>query len=620
VADISEFGFDAKEQIRQAIDIVDLAASYLDVRRQGPNYKALCPWHDDSRPSLQFNQQRQIFKCFVCDVGGDIFSFVMKMENVDFREALEILAERAGIALIRPQHFEQRDEPTWDKRQLFKIAAWAESEYHRSLREDHGALAARNYLRERGITEASIKSFRLGHAPDQWDWLIGRARKAGVSLEGLEKIGLIGQRTGGAGHFDRFRGRVLFSIRDVQGRPVALGGRILPGIDSSDAAKYINSPETPLFSKNSLLYGLDTARDVASKSREIIVMEGYTDCIIARQEGFGNVVAVLGTALGERHLRLLRRFADRVLLVLDGDEAGKRRSTQLLELFVAEQMDLRILTLPDELDPCDFIRLRGREAFRDLLQEAVDALEHKIRVVTEQVDPAAGDHQANAALEEILGTLSRASAGSVAPGSARSLRVSQLLFRLASRFRVSEESLRRRLADLARRNRNGSNLPLQAIPETRPVKEKGRPREEALLEVLLIAPQLAERAVRELDGQELDVGPYRDIYHKCAELVRGGEEPDLDRLLIEFDDPDVKQVLVSLHETSQAKRKNWPDVEAVLDDVLADFRQRSEQRALEQQRAKLQEQGFSEEEELQQLLEIQRRQQLRHGINAPMDG
>ncbi len=332
---------DDKERIRQAIDIVDLVGSYTSLRRQGRNYVALCPWHDDSRPSLQVNPERQSFKCWVCNIGGDVFSFLMKMENVEFGEAVAMLAERAGIQLTpydprrggspvpgdvagEPPSASARDPDV--KRVLYQAAAWAEQLFHECLLRDPEAEPARQYLRDRGISDESIRHFHLGYSPDSWDWLIKQSLRTKKFSHGvLERIGLLGRKQVGGGHYDRFKGRVLFSIRDVQGRPVGIGGRVLPGQAATNPAKYVNSPESPLFSKSNLLYGLDLARNAITKTRTAVVTEGYTDCIIARQAGFENVLAVLGTALGERHIKLLKRFADRVVLVLDGDEAGQKR-------------------------------------------------------------------------------------------------------------------------------------------------------------------------------------------------------------------------------------------------------------------------------------------------------
>ncbi len=237
--------------------------------------------------------------------------------------------------------------------------AWAERQYHDCLLSSPEAEPARKYLQDRGITAESIERFHLGFSPTEPSWILQRAGGTPARARVLETIGVLARPAGGGSLYDRFRGRVLFSIRDVQGRPVGLGGRVLPGLSDSPA-KYVNSPETPLFAKSHLLYGLDVARETIRKSRTALVMEGYTDCIVAHQYGFTDAVAVLGTALGEGHVRILKRFADRIVLVLDGDEAGQRRANEVLELFVAQQVDLRILTLPDELDPCEFLLAAGR--------------------------------------------------------------------------------------------------------------------------------------------------------------------------------------------------------------------------------------------------------------------
>ena len=432
---VSSGSFDTKERVKQAVDIVDLVGSHIQLRRQGRNYVGLCPWHDDTRPSLQVNPERQSFKCWVCDIGGDVFSFVMKMEGVEFREALQMLADRAGIQVEKPRRHPaasgetasgshdasglqdtgstQQSGGTHDKRTLLQAMAWAEKQYHGCLLESPEADAARRYLQERGITAESIERFQLGFSPLERDWILRQVegRKGDRSNlperpEGclaqigpvpfslnrekierrakvLETIGILVRPTEGGNPFDRFKGRLLFSIHDGQGRPVGIGGRVLPELGTTSPAKYINSPETPLFTKSKLLYGLDLARETLRKTRTALVMEGYTDVIVAHQYGFQNAVAVLGTALGESHIRLLKAHADRIVLVLDGDEAGTKRANEVLELFIAQQADLQILTLPEDLDPCDYLHKYGTEAFSQLLADkAVDALDHAYNVAT----------------------------------------------------------------------------------------------------------------------------------------------------------------------------------------------------------------------------------------------
>ena len=252
---VSFGSLDGKELVRQAIDIVELVGRFVQLRRQGRLYVGLCPWHDDTRPSLQVNPERQTFKCWVCDIGGDVFSFIMKMEGVSFPEALHMLADQAGIQL-KARYHPQGDQPAGavQKRTLYQAMAWAESQYHQCLLEAEEAEPARQYLRERGIAAESIERFHLGFSPDRRDWLLDRARGTPFDAKILETIGILARPAGGGSPYDRFRGRLMFSIRDVQGRPVGFGARVLPGSDAVSPAKYVNSPETPLFSKSNVLY------------------------------------------------------------------------------------------------------------------------------------------------------------------------------------------------------------------------------------------------------------------------------------------------------------------------------------------------------------------------------
>ncbi|MFO0885661.1 MAG: toprim domain-containing protein [Pirellulales bacterium] len=286
-----------------------------------------------------------------------------------------MLAERAGVVLD-PQAAKKKVEPGSpdDKNTLYGAAAWAEKQFHEYfLRVNWRALRAR-VRRQTGTKRVALKKFKIGFSPNEWTWIMDRARNTPYTPAVLEAVGLLGKSGTTGKYYDRFKGRVMFPIRDPQGRTIAFGGRVLPAFAGENAAKYINSPETRLFSKSDQLYALDIARNAVTKTRRITVVEGYTDVVMCHQHGVDDVVAVLGTALNERHIQLLRRFADTIYLVLDGDEAGQRRTNDILEIFVAAQMDLRILTLPEEFDPDEFLQEHGGEKFRALVEQASDAL------------------------------------------------------------------------------------------------------------------------------------------------------------------------------------------------------------------------------------------------------
>ena len=618
--------FDEKERVRQAIDIVDLVASYLQLRREGRGYKALCPWHDDSRPSLQVNPERQSFKCWVCDIGGDIFSFMMRMEKVEFPEALAMLADRAGIQLT-PYHPGGGHSTSNsavvgspdDKRTLYQAAAWAEEQFHNCLLKSPEAEPARRYLLDRGIDGDSIRRYRLGFSPDRWDWIIQQSLKANVSPRVLERIGLLIRKDGG-GHYDRFKGRVLFSIRDTQSRPVAVGGRILPDAAGTNPAKYVNSPETPLFSKSHMLYGLDLAKDAISDkdSKTAIVMEGYTDCIIARQFGIQNVVAVLGTALGDRHIRLLRRFADRVVLVLDGDEAGQKRTGEVLSLFIAEQVDLRVVVLPNEMDPCDFLLAYGADAFRAHLDAAVDALEHAFRTANRGLDVDRQPHEAGRALDSLLQIIAKAPRLRENTTSETRVREWTMLSRLARMFDVDETVLRKRVAYLRGKHRQLKAPAADAAAGESKLLDSLSIWDQELLEILLAKPDSIHMILDIVEPERLSSAAARRVYSAACSLAEAGVAPSFDRLLLEFDDLQYKDLLVELDERGQAKGSH--DLAVRLHELLEGFRRREDERELRAQARALKERKYDAAEELAALQSLIDQERRRQGISVPTDG
>jgi DNA primase len=609
--------FDAKEQVRQATDIVDLVGSYLQLRREGRGYKALCPWHNDSRPSLQVNPERQSFKCWVCDIGGDVFSFIMKMESVEFPEALAMLADRAGIKLPKRGGGDGGPEGAFEeKRLLYQAMAWAEQQFHDFLLRSPDADKARQYLKSRGITSDSAKQFHLGYSPDSWSWLLDRARDTRFTPKVLETIGLAIRKEGG-GYYDRFRGRVLFSIRDVQGRPVGVGGRILPGV--TDPAKYINSPETPLFSKSNLLYGLDQAKDALSKSRTAVVMEGYTDCLVAHQCGFRSAVAVLGTALGERHIKLLQRFVDRIVLVLDGDDAGRRRTDQILELFVAEHVDLRILTLPDELDPCDFLLERGAQAFEELLSGAVDALEHKFRTATGLMNGANDTFSANKALEEVLSTIAKAPRLQANTTAEMKVKENLIFQKLARKFGLPEAEIRARVTEIRRTSKRPAAA-VEAKAEPIPPREESGKHvlaERWLLEIVIQQPDCLAEVRARISAEQFTCPRRRQIFAKLCEVADRGIVPSFERLMLEIDAPEVKTLLVELDEGHRAKNRS--DLTKELRDLVQVLGERRTVRP-DPTRTAAEVPLAAASNDLVALRHIIERERSRQGISRPTDG
>jgi DNA primase len=517
--------------IKQAIDLPTLVGSYTPLHRVGSKFKALCPFHDDHNPSLELNPDRQSFKCWACGAGGDVFDFVQRIERIDFPEALRMLAERAGIALQEPTARAADRGPT--RGDLLAACAWAAEQYARALAGD---AAARAYLERRGITPEQVGRFGLGAAPVERQWLLGRARRAGFTADVLEQAGLAAR---GASDLlrDRFRGRLIFPIRDGQGRPIGFGGRILPEVEARWAeagirvAKYLNGPETALFQKRRSLYGVDLARDAARVAGWVAVVEGYTDVIAAHQVGLPNVVGTLGTALGPDHVGLLRRLAGRVVLVFDGDEAGRRAAERALELFLGHELDLRVLSLPGGLDPCDYLRREGAGPFRALVEAAVDPLEFALARAETRFDLASpeGTRQAT---EWIVGLLARVPRGS---GAGLDVKLAKGLDTAARRLGLPVEALTRRLREVRRGTPSRGGEPASPAVVSEPEPSAIRP--EALdpfgreiLRIVLNAPRLVERLVGRIAPDELRDAPLRALLRASFELHAEGLEPSFERL------------------------------------------------------------------------------------------
>jgi len=613
--------FDVKDQVKQATDVVDLIGSEMNLRRQGSIYVGHCPWHDDQKPSFQVNPNKQNWVCYPCDVRGDVFDFVMKREGVDFREALEILAERAGIE-IRSYQKKVVKGSVDDKATLYRAMAWAEQEYHECLLNSDAAIPIREYLRERGITQESVERFRVGFAPLSWSWLVDRSSGTSFSPEILQACGLVSANDRG-GWYERFRGRVLFPIRDTQERTIAMGGRVVPSLyPQGDAppAKYVNSPETRLFSKSKNLYALNLARNYVQKTgvkdKRLVIVEGYTDVVAAWQAGLTNVVAALGVALNEQHIRLIKRFADGITLVLDGDEAGQRTMNTVLDLFVAHDIDLRILSLPDGLDPFDFLMAEGGGAFQALIDKAPDAIAHKILVETRGVDLVNDTHRSNQALENILKTLASIPEKTLEGSTAKSIREDQMLLRLGRQFQLAPEMVRRRLKDLRSKTRVRRDARETEAKQDLLDYSKFDKKESELVQLLIQDPSLLDRAVENVSPEQFGVGVLRDLYEVMGEFFHEGRGVGYEQLTVEIEDPRLRKLVDYLYDEATAKKEinelqnsaYAMDFEAQLQSIILRFNEREVESGTQAKISKLHSGGLNEDEEKQALEELFRQQ------------
>lgn len=612
--------FDVKDRVKQATDIVDLIGTELNLRRRGSIFYGHCPWHDDQSPSFQVNPNRQSWVCYPCDIRGDVFDFVMKREGVDFRQALEILAERANIPITTfKQNFVKGSAD--DKQTLFKAMKWAENEYHHCLLHSEVAAPVRDYLTDRGITLESINTFQIGFAPLNRTWLVDRSRDTPYHPEILEACGLVSANQYG-GFYERFRGRVLFPIRDTQERPIAFGGRVIPGLyaeGEEPKGKYVNSPETRLFSKSKNLYALNLARNYVQKTnvtdKRLTIVEGYTDVVAAWQAGLRNVVAALGVALNEQHIRLIKRFADGITLVLDGDEAGQRTMNTVLDLFVTHDIDLRILSLPEGADPFDFLMENGGEVFQQLVNNAPDAIAHKILVETRSIDIVNDTHRSNQALENILKTLAKVPASLIAQSAAKSMRQDQILMRLSRQFQLEQKQVRRRLTELRaslRPNfRNQEESGSDAVDYT-----KLNLHEKALIELLIQDPNLVDRAVENIAPTQLEDGIIRELYEVMEEFSNDGKDVGYEQLMLELEVPRLKALVDYLYDKCIEKKQALEgtnsafnlDLEAQLDTVIANFNSKIEASGNLATISQLHQKSLDEKEETSALEELFKQQ------------
>jgi DNA primase len=520
---------DKVREIRDRTDIVALVGEYVRLKRAGASSKGLCPFHSEKSPSFTVSPSRQFFHCFGCGASGDVVTFVMKLEGRSFPEALRHLAERAGVELPTLSAAEagaERGEK--EKRARLTAALEAASIYYSECLERHPlGRMARDELSKRAVELDTARAFRIGYAPSGWDGLIGYLGKEGVSLDDAEEVGLVVRRRSGDGYYDRFRHRLMFSIQDVHGRVIAFSGRILPpppgeepAKEGEAAAKYVNSPEHPLYKKGDTLFGLHQARVSLRRRGEAILCEGNFDLVALHQAGYDYTLAPLGTAFTASQAKLLRRFAERVTLLFDGDAAGAKAVLSAHPILREAGLVARVVTLPRGADPDSFLREHGKEALEQLLASAPGIVDHLIDTA---VDEAGADPPAKAAgirkLGPILGALDN--------------RVEARLYveRIAQRFGVPDigavrELLIKGVREQGRQQPRDREVP---VPDERPDPAPEAPRRGApeslegeLLGALLDAPALFERPISAALFDVLTSDESRAIFSASRASVRDG--------------------------------------------------------------------------------------------------
>jgi DNA primase len=372
------------EEIKSRISIVDFVGGYVRLEKAGSNWKSKCPFHSDKSPSFMVSEERQMWHCFGCGKGGDVFSFLMEMESLDFREALKILAERAGVELSNSR---ENSNFSSDKAKVFEILELATKFYEKQLWDGVGQDRALKYLQERGLSEEVIRRFRLGFSPDGWSNILNFLTQKGYSAAEIEKSGLLVEK---ANYYDRFRNRIMFPICDVMGKVIGFTSRALPGED--EQAKYINTPETIVYHKSSVLYGIETAKHAIKKNDFVLLVEGNMDVIASHQAGIENVVAVSGTALTSEQLDILKRYTKNIKMFFDMDEAGQKAALRSSQIAFQKDLNVSIVSSSDGKDAADLV-CEDRELFLRTMDSSVEAMQYFFNRVFEKYDKKNVSHK-----------------------------------------------------------------------------------------------------------------------------------------------------------------------------------------------------------------------------------
>jgi DNA primase len=521
------------DDLKRQADIVRVIQDYVQLKKKGANWMACCPFHKEKTPSFSVSPAKEIFYCFGCHKGGSVFNFVMEIEHVAFPEAIKIVADKIGMPLpvmVEDKRFEAKRR---EADEVIELNAWAMEWWQQQLESSKEGRIAREYLTERGLTEETQKTFRLGYAPDSWDALSSYLRQKGATQEQIERSGLVARNEDNTRSWDRFRCRLMIPVLDVRGRPIAFGGRTLKG----DDAKYINSPETAAYVKGRNLFGLNVTRDEIRRQGFVILVEGFLDLIVPYQFGVRNVVASLGTALTPEQVKLLSRFARKVVVNYDGDRAGVQAAKKSIEILLAEDLEVKVLVLPDNADPDEFIRKFGVSEYQ---RQRAQAQPH-IQFV---IDSALRDRNLHRpaekaeAVEEVLPYI-RAVSSRIQKREYFDMAMDALGI---DRENVNTSTWRRELWQLVRDNRKVQPNSVQALTR----RTEATAAEQRLLGLLLADSNLRREVVpmlREEDYEDLATAP---LFKALLELERDGVEIDFDSLTQKTDGDEFAGKLIPL--------------------------------------------------------------------------
>ena len=519
-------------QIIDRCDIVETISSYIPLKRMGRSFKAACPFHHEKTPSFIVNPDKQIFHCFGCGVGGNVVNFVMKQERMEFPEAVRFLAQKVNVS-IPGDETPQAHHANNIRQAILRVNALAAGFFHKILLADKSAAAknAREYLKSRAIDLDAVRVFQLGFAPNQWDALLTHLKQEGISLRLMEKAGLIIPRESGQGYYDRFRNRIVFPIFDTRAHCRAFGARAL---ESAEGAKYLNSPETIIYTKGHHLYGFHLAKQAIAAEDCVVIVEGYVDCLIPYQAGVRNIVASLGTALTVDQIRLLRRYTPRVVMLFDMDPAGEAAMMRSLDTLIEEGLEVRVATLTDGEDPDSFVRRQGVDNFRNRIAAAQTIFDYKLDVLTRRHGMQTADAKAQIAAA-MLPTICR---------FPNELIKAEYLKGLARALDVSEAALAKEYQKVGQAIATTIAAHLHEPPAVN--EARARAVERGLLKLMIEQEKWIPKIRQELTPEDFQDTRIRVAITRIFDFFENGKRIDTVNLINSFEDAAVQQMLTGI--------------------------------------------------------------------------
>jgi DNA primase len=589
-----------RERIRAASDIVDVIGSYLPLKKAGANFTALCPFHKEKTPSFNVNPHRQIFHCFGCHKGGDVFTFVKEYENIGFMDAVRRLAERAKI----PIEFDQtpgEQQTRHLKDQLLQIHEQIAQRWQNCLLNEAAGQIARDYLAKRGVSAEAVKLFRLGAAPELWDDTVNWAKNKGHDLTLVEKAGLILRKEGSDKFYDRFRGRLMFPICDEQGRVIGFSGRVLSGDEKT--AKYVNSPETPIFTKSRVFFGLDKSKRAILDAGFAIVCEGQLDLIACFMAGVQNIVAPQGTAFTADHARIIKRYVNEVVLCFDSDEAGQNAAVRSLDHLLESGLAVRVAVVPAPHDPDSFIKANGGDAFRQLVENAEGFFDYYLNRLC-KLDDVSSDKGRNAVLRGMAEAVHK---------TGNHVLIDTYAQKTALRLGVSPEAVRAEFAKVRIAEPGMRSSESEDLPSGEPEAEVPRPSDKEfwLLKLLLLHDESVSQAAVYLDANWISHPFARQIVEKRLAAQTNETWHSLAAFLDECESPEMRALVTE----AVAEDRKLPNPDRQLADVATFLRNQFLDRQIA---ACIQRASQPEASEAEKLELLRKQQDLRQQKRAPL--